>query len=61
MQELQVQSLGNEDHLGEEMAAHSNIPAWKPMDKPLDRGAWWAAVHRATKSQTPERLSVNAL
>ena len=28
-QEMQVQSLGQEDPLGEEMATHSNILAWR--------------------------------
>ena len=29
MHETRVRSLGQEDHLGEEMAAHSSILAWK--------------------------------
>ena len=29
MQEMQVQSLGQEDLLGKEMAAHPNILAWE--------------------------------
>ena len=29
MQEMQVQSLGQEDSLEEEMATHSNILAWR--------------------------------
>ena len=29
MQEMQVQSVGQEDSLKEEMATHSNILAWK--------------------------------
>ena len=28
-QEIQVQSLGQEDPLGEDMATHSSVPAWK--------------------------------
>ena len=28
MQQMQVQSFGREDHLEEEMATQSNIPAW---------------------------------
>ena len=28
-QEIQVQSLGQEDPLKEEMATHSNIPTWR--------------------------------
>ena len=44
-----VQSLGGEDPLEEEMATHSIILAWRI---PMDRGAWQAAVHGVTKSQT---------
>ena len=42
MQETQVQSLGQEDPLEEEMANHSSILAW---ENSMDRGAWWATVH----------------
>ena len=52
MPETQVQSLGWEDPLEKEMAIHSSTLAWK---NPMDRGAWWAAVHGVTKSRT--RLS----
>ena len=41
-------TLGWEDPLEEEVATHSNIPARK---NPMDRGAWWAIVHRVTKGQ----------
>ena len=49
MQETWVPSLGWEDPLEKGRATHSNILAWR---MPRDRGAWWAAVHRVTKSQT---------
>ena len=49
MQETWVQSLGWEDTLEEGMATHSSILAWGIL---MDRGAWWAAVHGVTKSQT---------
>ena len=42
MQEMQVQSLGFEDPLEEEMTIHSSILA-------MDTGAWWASVHGITK------------
>ena len=29
MQEMQIQSLGQEDPLEKEMATHSSIPAWR--------------------------------
>ena len=58
MQETWVRSLGWEDPLEEGMATHSSILAWR---NPMDRGAWRAAVHRVTKSQTRlKRLSVHA-
>ena len=38
--------------LENEMATHSSILAWRA---PMDIGAWWATVHRVTKSRT--RLS----
>ena len=49
MQEIQVQSLGQEDPLEKEMAIHSSVHAWK---SPMDRGAWWATVQGLTKSRT---------
>ena len=49
MQETWVSSLGWEDPLEEGMATHSSILAWII---PMDRGAWWATVRRAAKTQT---------
>ena len=46
MQEMWVQSLGQEEPLEEEVATHSNILAWLI---PMDRGAWQAVVHRVAK------------
>ena len=46
---MRVRSLGREDPLERGMTTHSNILAWRI---PMDRGAWWAIVHRVTKSQT---------
>ena len=46
-----VQSLGWEDPLQEGMETHSSILAWRI---PMDRGAWWATVHRVTESDTTE-------
>ena len=50
--ELSWESLCWEDPLEEGMATHSSIPAER---NPMDRKAWWATVHGATKSWT--RLS----
>ena len=43
---MQVQSLGWEDSLEEEMATHFSILAWRI---PMDRGACQATVHRVAK------------
>ena len=50
MRETWVQSLGQGDALEEEMAIHSSILAC--LENPVDGGAWWATVHRVTKSRT---------
>ena len=47
MQHTQVQSLGWEHPLEEGMATHSSILAGNSC---MDRGAWWARVHRVAKS-----------
>ena len=48
-QETQVQSPGQEDSLEKGLATHSSTLAWRI---PMDRGAWWATVHRVAKSQS---------
>ena len=37
--------MGQGDPLEKETATHSSILAWEIMD----RGAWWATVHRVAK------------
>ena len=49
MRETWVQSLGWKDPMEEGWATHSSILAWRIL---MDRGAWQAAVHGVTKSQT---------
>ena len=48
-QETLVRFLGWDDPVEEGMATHSCILAWSV---PMDSGAWRAAVHGVTKSQT---------
>ena len=31
---------------------HINLPQYFYLEDPMDRGAWWAIVHRVTKCQT---------
>ena len=47
-QETQIQFLGQEDLLEEEMATHSSDLAYRI---PMDRGAWRATVHGVAKSR----------
>ena len=51
-QETRVQSLGQEDPLEKEMATKYSC-----LENPIDRGTWWAVVHKVTKTQT--RLSMH--
>ena len=44
-QEIQVRSLGQEDHLKKGMATHSS----SCLENSMDKGAWRATVHRGTK------------
>ena len=42
MQETQIQSLGQEDSLGE---GNGNPLQYSSLENTMDRGAWWATVH----------------
>ena len=46
MKKTQVRSPSREDPLEKEIATHSSILVWDPMD----RGTWQAAVRRVVKS-----------
>ena len=67
MQETWVQSLGREDSLEEEMAAHSNILAWKTPWTEDPGGLKSIGLHRVRSDLATEhswrlvdtRLSVN--
>ena len=50
-QKMWVRSLSQEDPLKKEMATHSSIPCLK---NSMDRGDWWATVHKVTESDTTE-------
>ena len=52
MWETWVPPLSWEDPLEKGKETHSNIVTWRI---PMDRGAWWATVHKVAKSRT--RLS----
>ena len=54
-QEKRVQSLGQEDHPGVGRGKYSCL------ENPIDRGTWWAVVHRVAKSWTGlKQLSTHA-
>ena len=53
--ETWIQSLGREDPLEEGMATHSQPTQYSYLENPLNRGAWWATVHKVGKeSDTTE-------
>ena len=54
MLETWVRSLDWEDPLEEGMATQPSIPAWRI---PMERGAWWAAVHEVSESDSTEQQS----
>ena len=47
---MQVRSLDREDPLEEGIATHSSIC----LENSMDRGAWWAIVHRLTELDMTE-------
>ena len=49
MQEIQVQSQGQEDSSGE---GNGNLLQYSCLENPMDRGAWQAPGHGVAKSQT---------
>ena len=56
MRETWVWSLGWEYPREKEMATHFSILAWRI---PMDRVAWWAAVHRVAELDTAELISIS--
>ena len=49
-QEIQVQSLDEENPLEKAMATY--LLQYSCLENPMDREAWWATVHKVTKSHT---------
>ena len=53
MQEILVQSLGQEYPLNE---GNENALQYSCLKNPMDRGAWGATVHGITESDMPEHV-----
>ena len=49
-----VRSLNSEDTLKGE---HSNPHQYSCLENPMERGTWWATVHRVTESYMTEQLT----
>ena len=49
IQETQVRSLGGGRSPGE---GNGNLFQYSCLEDSKDRGAWWAIIHRVSKSQT---------
>ena len=49
-EEMQVRSLGQEER--SPGGGHGNPLQYSCLENPMDRGAWWAAVHKVAKSRT---------
>ena len=58
MQEMQFQSLGQEDPLEKEMLQMGTLQ-YSCLENPMDRGAWRAAVHSIAGSDMTEQLSAH--
>ena len=44
--------MGREESL--QSAGNGNLPQYSYLERSMDRGAWWATVHRLAKSQTQQ-------
>ena len=48
-----IRDVGLIPGLGRSLGGGNGNPLWYScLENPRDRGAWWATVHRVTKSQT---------
>ena len=48
-----IRDVGSTPGLGRSPGrGHGNPLQYSCLENPIDRGAWWAAVHRVAKSQT---------
>jgi len=48
-----LRDAGSISGLGRSLGGrHGNPLQYSCLENPMDRGAWWALVHRVTKSQT---------
>ena len=52
LQEMQVQSLGQESQVQSPGGGHGNPFQCFCLENPMDRGAWQVTVHRVENSQT---------
>ena len=60
--QVDVRDAGSIPRLGRfSGGGHGNPLQYSCLENPMDRGAWWATVHRVTQRQTQlKRLSAHA-
>ena len=52
-----IRDLGSIPALGRSPGGgHDNPLYYSCLENPMDRGAWWATVHRVTESDTTEAI-----
>ena len=58
-----IRDVGSVPELGRSPGeGHGNPLQYSCLENPMDRGAWWATVHKVAKSQTQlKQLSIHTL
>ena len=58
--ETPIPSLGREDTLGQEGSPGVNLLQCSCLGNPMDRGAWWAKIHRIAEELDTTELCLGS-